>query len=841
MSIDTNGVITWTPQPAQGPSTNVVTTIVTNSNPYDLVSPHLGATNTFAVIVTEGNAAPVLPVIATQTVNELTLLTVTNTASESDIHSTLSYALVGPPAGMSIDGKGVITWTPRQTESPSTNLVTTVATSSDPHDLVNPRLSATNSFMVIVNEVNVAPVLPVIGTQTANELALLKVTNRATESNVHSTLGYALVNPPAGMSISANGVMTWTPQQNQSPSTNLVTTIATSSNPYDLLNPQLSATNTFTVTVNEVNVAPVLPVIRTRTVDELTLLTVTNTATESNIHSTLGYALVNPPVGMSVDTNGIITWTPQQDQSPGTNLVTTIATNSNPYDLVNPYLSATNTFTVTVKEVNVAPVLPVIATQTVNELTLLTVTNTATESNIHSTLGYALVKPPAGMTISADGVITWTPQQTQSPSTNLVTTVATGSDLYDLVNPHLKATNTFTVVVNEVNVAPVLPVVGTQTVDELALLKVTNRATESNVHSTVGYALVSPPTGMSISASGVITWTPQQTQSPGTNLVTTIATSSNPYDLVNPQVSATNAFTVIVNEVNVAPVLPVIHTRTVDELTLLTVTNTATESNIHSTLGYALVDPPAGMSIDTNGIITWTPQQDQSPSTNLVTTIATNSNPYDLVNPYLSATNTFTVTVKEVNVAPILPVIATQTVNELTLLTVTNTATESNIHSALGYALVKPPAGMIITTNGVITWTPKQTQSPSTNLVKTIAKSSDPYDLVHPHLKATNTFTVIVAEVSAAPGLPVIGAQTAIAKRANGAFVVGIDMVDGHPLLAWNSPPESKFQVQYRTDLESGTWLDLGAPITATGSTCQYEDDSSSSATARYYRIVLLP
>jgi YD repeat-containing protein len=401
--------------------------------------------------------------------------------------------------------------------------------------------------------------------------------------------------------------------------------------------------------VNEVNVAPVLPAIGTQTVNELALLAVTNTASESNIHSTLGYVLVNPPAGMSIDTNGIITWTPQQTQSPSTNLVTTVVTNSNPYDLVNPSLSATNTFTVIVNEVNVAPVLPVIGTQAVNELTLLTVTNTAKESNIHSTLGYALVSPPAGMVVDTNGVITWTPQQSQSPGSNLVTTVVTNSNPYDLANPHLGATNTFTVIVNEVNVAPVLPVIGAQTVNELTLLTVTNTASESNIHSTLGYALVNPPAGMSIDTNGVITWTPQQTQSPGSNLVTTVATNANPYDLVNPSLSATNTFTVVVGEVNVAPVLPVIGAQTVNELTLLTVTNTASESNIHSTLGYALVNPPAGMAIDSNGVITWTPQQSQSPGSNLVTTVVTNSNPYDLVNPHLSATNTFTVIVKAVN------------------------------------------------------------------------------------------------------------------------------------------------------------------------------------------------
>ena len=113
-------------------------------------------------------------------------------------------------------------------------------------------------------------------------------------------------------------------------------------------------------------------------------------------------------------------------------------TNSNPYDLVNPQLSATNSFTVVVREVNVAPVLPVIADQTVNELTLLTVTNTATEREhpLHD-LGYGLVNPPAGVASSANGIITWTPGQNQSPSTNTITTVVTNSNPYDLVNPHL--------------------------------------------------------------------------------------------------------------------------------------------------------------------------------------------------------------------------------------------------------------------------------------------------------------------------------------------------------------------------------------------------------------------
>ena len=122
-----------------------------------------------------------------------------------------------------------------------------------------------------------------------------------------------------------------------------------------------------------------------------------------------------------------------------------------------PPMSATNSFTVIVNEVNTAPVLPVISTQTVSASTLLTVTNTATEPNIHATtIGYRLVNPPAGMAVNPNGIITWTPSQAQGPSTNTITTVVTNNDVFDLVNPVLTATNSFTVIVTGGSTTPVI-------------------------------------------------------------------------------------------------------------------------------------------------------------------------------------------------------------------------------------------------------------------------------------------------------------------------------------------------------------------------------------------------
>jgi hypothetical protein len=249
---------------------------------------------------------------------------------------------------------------------------------------------------------------------------------------------------PTNASISTNGIITWTPGQNQSPGTNTIKTVVT-----DNGSPNLSATNSFTVVVREVNVAPTLTAQVNLTNDELTLLTVTNTAAEPNIHSiTTGYGLVSPPTGTGISSNGVITWTPAQNQSPGTYTLTTVVTNSNPYDIVNPALTATNSFTVTVREVNQAPVLSLQSDVSGDENTTLTLTNAAAEPNIHSiTIGYGLINPPTGAGISSNGVITWTPATNQGPGTNLIITVVTNSNPYDLTNPELTATNSFNAIV----------------------------------------------------------------------------------------------------------------------------------------------------------------------------------------------------------------------------------------------------------------------------------------------------------------------------------------------------------------------------------------------------------
>src|ERR1041385_3164944 len=548
MSIDgSSGAITWTPGESQGPSTNLVIVRVSDNG-----SPSLSATNSFKVVVSEVNLAPVLTVPADQTIAEQTTLSVSATATDADIPAnTLTFALLTAPAGMSIDGSsGAITWTPGESQGPSTNLVIVRVS-----DNGSPSLSATNSFKVVVSEVNLAPVLTVPADQTIAEQTTLNVSATATDADYPAnTLTFSLLTAPADMSIESNsGAITWTPGESQGPSTNLVTVRVS-----DNGSPSLSATNSFKVIVSEVNLAPVLTVPADQIIAEQTTLNVSATATDADIPAnTLTFALLTAPAGMTIDgSSGAISWTPGESQGPSTNLVTVRVS-----DTGSPSLSATNSFKVVVSEVNLAPVLTVPVDQSIAEQTTLSVSATATDADIPvNALTFALLTAPAGMSIDgSSGAITWTPGESQGPSTNLVTVRVS-----DNGSPSLSATNSFKVIVNEVNLAPVLTVPADQIIAEQTTLSVSATATDADIPAnTLTFALLTAPAGMSIdSNSGAITWTPGESQGPSTNLVT-VRVSDNG----SPSLSATNSFKVIVNEVNLAPVLTVPGDQTVAEQT----------------------------------------------------------------------------------------------------------------------------------------------------------------------------------------------------------------------------------------------------------------------------------
>lgn len=67
-----------------------------------------------------------------------------------------------------------------------------------------------------------------------------------------------------------------------------------------------------------------------------------------------------------------------------------------------------------------------------------------------------------------------------------------------------------------------------------------------------------------------------------------------------------------------------------------------------------------------------------------------------------------------------------------------------------------------------------------------------------------------------------------------------VTITDGTLTLTWNTEIGWKYQMQYSSDLSSGTWTSLGGPIAATAVTLS-TTDSITNGLARFYRLLVLP
>jgi len=441
LTVSTSGVINWTPAEAQGPSTNIVTISVTDTNSVAVNAKSLSVTNTYQIVVNEVNIAPVLTLPPNTNINEMVAFTATATATDADIPTNaLTFALVSGPTNLTVSTSGVINWTPAEAQGPSTNIVTISVTDTNPAAINAKSLSVTNNFQIIVSEVNVAPVLPGQTNLTINEGVTLTVTNTATDADVPANaLTYTLLSAPGAAALSTNGVITWVTTEADGPSTNTFTTRVT-----DNGSPSLSATNTFTVVVNELNVAPSLTLPPNQTINELTFYTNNATATDVDVPANaLTFTLVSGPANLNVSTSGAITWTPTEAQGPSTNVVQIRVTDTNPPAVNATSLSVTSSFTLTVNEVNVAPVITVPGDQTIHAGVSLSLTATATDADLPTnTLTFALVSGPTGLTVSGTGLITWPTGDANAGTTNPVSV-----RVFDNGTPSLSATGTFSVVV----------------------------------------------------------------------------------------------------------------------------------------------------------------------------------------------------------------------------------------------------------------------------------------------------------------------------------------------------------------------------------------------------------
>ena len=576
----TSGAFTWTPTEMQDGAPSITVQVSDGRGG--------AASETITVTVSEVNTAPVLDAITPKGVARPDTLTFTATASDDDyrvrIADTVAFSLTDPiPSGASITSAGDFSWMPAANQTGSHDVTVTVTDGTGLTD-------SQNVAITVNTQPNMAPVLTAIGSKSVNELVLLEFNVTATDADGDSLRFSLETGAPSGASINlTSGAFTWTPTEMQDGASSITVQVSDGRGG--------AASETITVTVSEVNTAPVLDAITPKGVARPDTLTFTATASDDDyrvrIADTVAFSLTGTLLdGASITPAGNFSWMPAANQTGSHDVTVTVTDGTGLTDSQNVAITV-NT------QPNMAPVLTAIGSKSVNELVLLEFNVTATDADGDSLRFSLETGAPSGASINlTSGAFTWTPTEMQDGASSITVQVSDGRGG--------AASETITVTVSEVNTAPVLDAITPKGVARPDTLTFTATASDDDyrvrIADTVAFSLTGTLLdGASITPAGNFSWMPAANQTGSHDVTVTVTDGTGLTDSQNVAITVNT-------QPNMAPVLTAIGSKSVNELVLLEFNVTATDADGDSLRFSLETGAPSGASINlTSGAFTWTP------------------------------------------------------------------------------------------------------------------------------------------------------------------------------------------------------------------------------------------
>ena len=686
----TTGALTGTPTNSDvGSTTGIVITVTDTASASDsLAAFSLTVTNTNDVVVISGTPST--------SVNEDAAYSFTPTVADDDVGDTATFSISNAPSWASFNtATGALTGTPTNSDvGVSSNIVISATDSAT-------AVASLAAFSITVNNTNDAPTISGTPNTAAPEDALYSFTPSSNDVDSGDTRAFSITNQPSWASFSTStGVLTGTPTNADIGLTsNIVITVTDAAS-------ATASLAAFTITVSNTNDAPVISGSPSTTVAQDASYSFTPTVSDDDSGDTATFSITNGPSWASFNSStGALTGTPSNsDVGLSSNIVITVVDGASAADS----LAA---FTITVTNINDAPVMSGTPSTTVAEDAAYSFTPTVNDIDAGDTATFSITNRPTWASFSAStGVLSGTPTNDDiGVTSNIVITVTDSASATDSLAA-------FNLTVSNTNDAPVITGTPSTAVAEDTSYSFTPAVTDDDAGDAANFSIVNSPAWASFnSATGALTGTPTNDD---------IGVTSNIVITVTDSASATAslaAFSITVSNVNDAPTITGTPAATIDEDSLYSFTPTANDVDTGDSLTFSITNAPTWASFNAStGALTGTPTNSDVGTTSAIEITVTDS---------ASATAslaTFSLTVSNTNDAPVISGMPSNSVAEDSTYGFTPTASDVDAGDTLSFSISNAPSWTSFdASTGALTGTPTNDNIGLTsNIVITVTDSA---------------------------------------------------------------------------------------------------------------------
>ncbi len=708
------------------------------------------------------NEAPTISGTPSTSALEDSVYSFTPTSSDVDAGDTLVFSISGLPSWANFDSSnGHLTGIPSNSDlGTQSNIVITVTDA----DGLNVSLA---SFDIVVANTNDAPVISGSPNTSVSEDSAYSFTPAATDADVGDTKTFSITNEPVWTSFdTTTGELSGTPNNSHVGTTvGIVITVT------DALGASDSLT-AFDLTVNNVNDAPTISGAPTASIAQDESYLFTPSVIDIDVGDTQSFSVTNKPSWASFNTaTGELTGTPDNgDVNTYANITITVQDNANA-------TASLATFSIEVTNVNDAPTISGTPAISVAQDTTYSFAPSVIDIDVGDSKTFSVANLPAWASFnSAAGLLSGTPTNDDVGSyNNIVITVSDAANATAQLAP-------FSIDVINENDAPVLSGAPTLTVAQDALYSFMPTLTDIDTGDSATFSISNKPSWATFNTtSGELTGTPTNSDVGSVDsIVITVVDGAGASDSLA-------AFNIAVTNVNDAPTISGTPVTSATQGASYSFTPNANDIDIGDNLSFSATNLPTWLSIDSaTGELSGTPtNSDVGVSQSIVITVADDAGA-------TASLGGFTITVANVNDAPVLSGTPATSVNQDATYSFTPSVADIDVGDSHTFSIVnKPSWATFDTANGAITGTPANNH---VGLTSSIVISVEDSAGARNSLAAFDIDVININDAPSLAGAPTTTIAQDVAYHF-AALVTDIDLDDTHMYSISNEPSWASFDV----------------------------------------------